>query len=142
MDRPERRRKSQSLRPMRRMPFCWPVTKTISQAMPRTTTVRIAVPRFDSTPSTPILPKIEVRLANSADRQAKSSHLPSGFPSVSVSFREIISSVPIPIPSTPTICGAETGSPSRRKARRMVSTVLDLSMGATLLTSPSCSARK
>lgn len=44
--------------------------------------------------------------------------------------------------ATPRAWGKETGSPKSRKASRIVSTVLDLSMGATLFTSPSCRALK
>lgn len=49
---------------------CFPFAKTSSQAIIRTTLVRIAVPRFDSAPSMPIFPSIDVRLANTAERTA------------------------------------------------------------------------
>ena len=134
---PERKRKIQLFRLIFLSPFCSPVIKTISHAMTRTTTVRIAVPRLDSTCSTPIFPNMEVRLANTAESTAKSSHcLLSGW-LFSTSCFEIIRRVPIPMPSMPMIWGKETGSPKNRNASRMVSTVLDLSMGATLFTSPS-----
>ena len=38
--------------------------------MIKTTEVLMAVPKLDSTPSIPILPKIEVKLANTADKTA------------------------------------------------------------------------
>ena len=47
---------------------CFPVAKTITQAIISTTTVRIAVPRFDSTPEIPTFPKIAVKLAKTAER--------------------------------------------------------------------------
>ena len=50
------------------------MTGTISQDMTSTTAVRIIVPRLDSTPSMPILPRMEVSAANTADRHAKSNH--------------------------------------------------------------------
>ena len=43
---------------------------TIIQAIKSTTVVRIAVPRFDSTPEIPIFPKIAVKLAKKAEPQA------------------------------------------------------------------------
>ena len=47
-----------------------PVTNTMPQAMTSTTAVRIAVPRLDSTPEMPIFPRMEVRLANTAEPMA------------------------------------------------------------------------
>ena len=44
--------------------------KTISHAIMRTTHVRIAVARLDSTSSMPILASMEVRAANRADKIA------------------------------------------------------------------------
>ena len=44
--------------------------------------------------------------------------------------------------TTPNPWVRERGSPSSSQASRMVSTVLDLSMGVTLFTSPSWRARK
>lgn len=43
---------------------------TMAQAMTRTTTVRIAVPRLDSTPSMPTFPRIDVSAANTAESTA------------------------------------------------------------------------
>ncbi len=43
--------------------------------MTTTTTVRIAVARFEFTPSIPILAKIEVNAANNADSIAKKNHM-------------------------------------------------------------------
>ena len=54
----------------------FPATPTIIQAMTKTTVVRIAVPRFESIPSMPILPRMAVRLANTADKTAYTSHGP------------------------------------------------------------------
>ena len=50
-----------------------PVTKTIIHDITSTTPVRMAVPRFDSTPEMPILPRMDVRLANTAEPAAYSS---------------------------------------------------------------------
>ena len=47
-----------------------PAIGTIAQAMTSTTAVRIAVPRLDSTPLMPTLPRMEVRLANTAEPTA------------------------------------------------------------------------
>ena len=49
---------------------CLFFTNTISQAMTNTTLVRMAVPKLESIPEIPILPKIDVRLANTADKIA------------------------------------------------------------------------
>ena len=43
--------------------------------MIKTTIVRIAVPRFDSIFDIPIFPRIDVKLANTADNIAKNNHL-------------------------------------------------------------------
>ena len=50
--------------------LCVPVTRTMPQAITNTTTVRIAVARFEFTPSMPILARIEVNAANNADSSA------------------------------------------------------------------------
>lgn len=47
-----------------------PVASTMIQAITSTTPVRMAVPRLDSRPEMPILPNIEVRLANAAEPMA------------------------------------------------------------------------
>ena len=57
------------------MPPCVPVRKTMPQDMITTTTVRIAVARFEFTPSIPIFAKIEVSAAKTADSSAKISHI-------------------------------------------------------------------
>ena len=139
---PDRNKNSQLLRSIWGISRCVPVTKTIPQAMTSTTTVRMAVPRLDSTFSTPILPKMEVRLANTAERKAYTSHAPLRGAVPVPGFLAIINRVPAPMPKTPSTCGRDTGSPKNTKASKIVSTVLDLSMGATLFTSPSCSALK
>jgi len=54
--------------------FCSFVRKTINHAMKSTTSVRIAVPRLESTSLIPILPKIAVSAANIAERHAYISH--------------------------------------------------------------------
>ena len=48
---------------------------TIIQAIPTTTTVRMAVARLESTPSIPILANIEVNAANTADNSANMIHI-------------------------------------------------------------------
>ena len=57
-------------------------------------------------------------------------------------LRSIIISVPARMSAMATTLAQLRGSPSSRKARSMVRTVLDLSMGTTLLTSPDWSALK
>ena len=52
-----------------------PVTNTIIHDITSTTPVRMAVPRFDSTPEMPTLPRMEVRLANTAEPAAYKSQL-------------------------------------------------------------------
>ena len=120
-----------------------PCTSTMPQAITSTTSVRIAVPRFDSTPSMPIFPRIAVKLAKMAENTAHTRALRlfccAG---TAPGFGSIIKSVPAKIKIMPPMPMAVTGSPSSRNDRSIVKTVLDLSMGATLLTSPICSARK
>ena len=70
MARPDRQRKPSSPRGISPRVCCLPVTKTTTQAMTRTTTVRTAVPRLDSTPSMPTFPRMAVREANTADSRA------------------------------------------------------------------------
>ena len=67
-----------SLRLICRTSRCFPLTNTITHDITSTTQVRMAVPRLDSTPSMPILPKIAVKLANTAEPSAKSSQRPPG----------------------------------------------------------------
>ena len=50
--------------------LAFPVINTIAQAITSTTPVRIAVARLESTPLTPSLPRMAVRLANTADPKA------------------------------------------------------------------------
>ena len=129
---------------MPRTSFRFPVTKTVSHAMTRTTAVRSIVPRLDSTPEMPTLPRIEVSAANTADNTAyKSQSFPPPAPSSCGSPRfSIMRYVPTAIIGTAIAPRGEIGSPSRRKARRIESTVEDLSIGTTLSTLPSCNARK
>ncbi len=51
----------------------FPVIITIIHAMINTTPVLIAVPKLDSTPEIPIFPRMEVKLANTADPIAYSN---------------------------------------------------------------------
>ena len=143
MATPERQMNASSLRGMARTSFCFPCTKTISQAMTSTTQVRIAVPRLDSTPEIPIFPRMEVRLAKKAEPTAKRSQLPlpPSFRS-DTSFFSIIRKIPAAITTTAAALSREIPSPKKISASRIVRTVLDLSMGTTLLISPICSARK
>ena len=90
-----------------------------------------------------------VRLANTAESTANTSQEPpaAGAPvevasAAAVGLRSIIISVPARMSAMATTLAQLRGSPSSRKARSMVRTVLDLSMGTTLLTSPSWSALK
>ena len=106
-----------------------------------TTPVRMAVPRLDSTPLMPTLPRMAVRLANTAEPRANHSHA-ALFASPVLCFFSIIKNVPAAMSTTPMPLGRLTPSRKKIAARMMVSTVLDLSMGTTLFTSPSCSALK
>ena len=126
-----------------------PVTSTMTQDMTSTTMVLTAVPRLDSTPSMPTLPRMAVRLANTAESTANTSQEPpaAGAPvevasAAAVGLRSTIISVPARMSAMATTLAQLRGSPSSRKARSMVRTVLDLSMGTTLLTSPNWSALK
>ena len=51
------------------------VMKTTTQARITTTTVRMAVARFESTPSIPTFANIDVAAANTADRMANINHM-------------------------------------------------------------------
>ena len=53
-----------------RTSVCLPFISTMHQAMISTTTVRMAVPRFDSTPEMPILARMDVSAANTAETTA------------------------------------------------------------------------
>ena len=52
------------------MPVWVPVRNTMPQLISSTTAVRMAVARVELTPSMPILARIEVRAANTADPSA------------------------------------------------------------------------
>ena len=117
--------------------FPFPVTNTITHAITSTTVVRMAVPRFDSTPLIPILPRMDVRLANTADPQAYQNQLLPFFSTSSpVSFFWIIRYIPAVITRMAAAFPGRSPSWKKISARIMVSTVLDLSTGTTLLTSP------
>lgn len=75
MATPDRIRKLQLRPPMSPMPWCFPVRKTIPQAITRTTAVRIAVARLELIPSIPSLARMEVSAANSADSSANPAHI-------------------------------------------------------------------
>lgn len=75
MARPERMRKIQLFLLMEKRPLWVWVRNTIPQASNTTTTVRMAVARFEFTPSMPIFAKIEVRAAKRADSSAKIIHI-------------------------------------------------------------------
>ena len=134
---PDRQMKISSRRGTCRTALALPVTSTMTQAMTSTTPVRMAVPRLDSTPWIPTFPRMAVRLANIAEPKAQSIQpFPETPREPSCCFFSIIRKVPAPISTTPIPWNRPMGSPSRRNAIRMVSTVLDLSMGTTLLISP------
>ena len=75
MASPERMRKSQLLGVMAEMPPCCFVTKTMTQDMASTTTVRRAVARLEGTPSMPTLARMEVAAAKRAERRANTNHI-------------------------------------------------------------------
>ena len=101
----------------------------------------MAVPRLDSTPEMPTLPRMAVRLAKIAEPRAYQSQA-ALLVSPLLSFFSIMRKVPAAISTMPIPLGRLTPSCRKMAASRIVSTVLDLSMGTTLLTSPSWSARK
>lgn len=122
-----------------------PVINTINHAIINTTAVRMAVPKLDSTPTMPILASIAVRLANKADNRAYTSHVLLNEAvdcSRSTFFLYTIKYVPKAMATIPMDLGKVTGSRRIMMASIMVSTVLNLSIGVTLLTSPSCKALK
>ena len=63
MATPDRQMNANSRRGTCRTAPALPVTSTMSQAITNTTPVRMAVPRLDSTPEMPTLPRMAVRLA-------------------------------------------------------------------------------
>ena len=82
-----------------------------------------------------------VRLANTAEPRANQSHA-ALFVSPLLCFFSIIKNVPTAMSTTPMPLGRLTPSCRKMAANRIVSTVLDLSMGTTLFTSPNCSVLK
>ena len=105
MARPDRTRKPSSRRGICFNICCFPVTKTMPQAITSTTPVRMAVPRLDSTPVMPIFPRIAVRLANTAEPRAKNSQAFPWAIRVGASFFSSISTVPTAMRSVPTALG-------------------------------------
>ena len=75
MASPERVRKTQLFRLISGSPDWALVTKTISQAMARTTTVLKAVARLLLTPSMPTFARMDVKAAKTADSKAKTNHI-------------------------------------------------------------------
>jgi hypothetical protein len=63
------------LRPIFTISFCFPVANTIPQENINTTIVRIAVAKFEFIFSIPILAKIDVKAANTADNNANMIHI-------------------------------------------------------------------
>ena len=57
------------------MPLWVPVRNTMPQLMASTTNVRMAVASVELTPSMPILARMEVRAANTADPSANTNHI-------------------------------------------------------------------
>ena len=123
-------------------PFCLPFANTISHDIIRTTAVLTAVPRFDSTPEMPILPSTDVSAANTAEPTAYISQARLFVSPLSVFF-STIRIAPIPSIAEPVSLTARLSvSLKMIIASRIDITVLDLSIGTTLLTSPSESALK
>ena len=60
---------------MCRRPDCLPLTNTITQDMPGTTSVRMAVPTAESVSRMPHLARIDVRPAKSAEPKANTIHI-------------------------------------------------------------------
>jgi len=111
--------------------------------MINTTPVLIAVPKLDSTPEIPIFPRMEVKLANTADPIAYSNQrFPLTFCSSFMSFFSIIIKVPTVIKTIPIIPHKLIFSCKKMNANNIVRMMLDLSIGTTLLILPSCNALK
>ena len=110
----------------------------MTHAMMSTTPVRSAVPRLDSTPVMPTLPRIEVSAAKMAEPNAANIQPFSSF--WTPPFFSIIRNVPAAISTTPMPLVKVTLSPSSRAASKIVMTVLLLSMGTTLSIGPRCKA--
>ena len=70
-------------------PFCAFVRKTIPHAIITTTTVLIAVARFELTPLIPTFAKMEVRAAKTADNNANINHICSP-PAISAFYTFLI----------------------------------------------------
>ena len=122
--------------------FCLPLANTIIQAITSTTPVRIAVPRLDSTPEIPTLARTEVNAANTAERMAYIIHdLRSLFRSAC--FFSTMRNMPTArIAVAISLTARLEVSPKQTIASNTVNMVLDLSMGTTLLMSPTESALK
>ena len=75
MAKPDRIRKIQLFWLMDLMPPCALVRNTMPQAITTTTTVRIAVARLEFTPSMPILARIDVSAAKTAEPNANPNHI-------------------------------------------------------------------
>lgn len=75
MASPDRIRKSQLRLLMAMMPPCVLVMNTMAHAMTRTTMVRMAVAKLEFTPSIPILARIDVKAAKTAESNAKINHM-------------------------------------------------------------------
>ena len=122
---------------------CFPLANTTSQAIPSTTTVRMAVPRLDSTPEIPTFARMEVRDAKIADNTAYTIHRLSVLLWKLVFFRSTIRKIPA---ARRAVLRSRSHSlwvsEKQIMAMRTVRMVLDLSIGATLFTSPRDSARK
>ena len=113
------------------------------QAITSTTPVRMAVPRLDSTPEMPTLARMEVRAANTAEPTAQGSQARPPEDAPEAGFRSTIISAPASSSAVPSsFTGRLAVSWNTRMASSTVSTVLDLSTGTTLFTSPMDSALK
>ena len=75
MASPDRMRKIQLFLFMEERPLWAFVKKTIPHDITTTTTVRIAVARFEFTPSIPIFASIDVKAAKTADSRANTNHI-------------------------------------------------------------------
>ena len=73
--RPDRTRKIQLFWLMDLIPPCVFVRNTMPQAIITTTTVRIAVARLEFTPSMPILARMDVSAAKTAEPNANHNHI-------------------------------------------------------------------
>ena len=139
---PEREMNNSSFLSIRFISFCLLRAKTMHHDISSTTAVRIAVPRFDSTPEIPTFARMEVSAAKIAESTAYIIQGPFA-ECLSVFLFSTIKKIPAArIAVAMSLTARLLCSPKQIIASSTVKIVLDLSMGTTLLISPMESALK